>query len=114
MKFVTVFKFDPAAQDGPPTEAEMAAMGSLIGEMRAAGVLVDTGGVMPNGASMRVRRAGTQIAVTDGPFTESKEVVGGFAVLNVSSKDEALAWTRRFLDCAGDGVSELFEVTTIP
>jgi hypothetical protein len=114
MKFVSIFKFDPSATTEGPSECEMAAMGALIGEMRAAGVLVDTGGVMPTSVSMRVRRDGAQTTVTDGPFTESKEVVGGFAVLDVASKDEALAWTRRFLDCVGNGVTELFEVSTVP
>ncbi len=114
MKFVSIFRFDPSSHSGPPDDRQMAEMGRLIGEMRAAGVLVDTGGVMPNGASIRVRRSGAQFAVTDGPFTETKEVVGGFAVLDVPSRDEALAWTRRFLDCAGDGVTELFEVTSAP
>lgn len=113
MKFVTIFKYDPA-RAAQPDERQYAEMGRLIAEMRAAGVLVDTGGVMPNGTSARVRRSGSHIAVTDGPFTESKEVVGGFAVLDVPSKDDAVAWTRRFLECAGDGVSELIEVTPTP
>jgi hypothetical protein len=52
------------------------------------------------------------VSVTDGPFSESKEVVGGFAVLNVASKEEAIAWTRRFLALTGDGITELFEVTS--
>jgi hypothetical protein len=111
MKFLSVFKYDPSTQTGPPTEEDMSRMGRLIGEMSAAGVLVDTGGVEPTGTSMRVRRSGTNTSVTDGPFTESKEVVGGFAVLNVSSREEALTWTNRFLDCATDGVCELIEVT---
>ena len=113
MKFVSIFRFDPTRATQPDA-AKYAEMGRLIGEMRAAGVLVDTGGVMPNGATIRVRRDGAQTSVTDGPFTETKEVVGGFAVLDVASKDEALDWTRRFLDCAGDGVSELIEVTPSP
>jgi hypothetical protein len=113
MKFVSIFKLDRAQMsDCGPSPEDMAAMGALIGEMRAAGVLVDTGGVMPTSVSMRVRREGAQVSVTDGPFTESKEVVGGFAVLDVTSKEEALAWTRRFLDLTGDGVTELFEVTS--
>lgn len=90
----------------------MATMGALINEMRAAGVLVDTGGVMPTSVSMRIRREGENVSITDGPFTESKEVSGGFAVLNVASKEEAIAWTRRFLALTGDGVTELFEVTS--
>lgn len=109
MKFIAIWK--PAESgDAPPTQAEMAAMGALIGEMMQAGVLLDTGGVMNGGASMRVRRDGDAITVTDGPFTESKEVIGGYAVFKVGSKDEAVAWTRRFLEVAGNGTSELHEL----
>jgi hypothetical protein len=115
MKFVSIFKSDPAAlAGGPPDEQQDAAMGQLIDEMRRAGVLVDTGGVVPSGTSLRVRRNGSSVTTTDGPFTETKELVGGFAVLNVQSKDEALSWTRRFLDIAGDGVAELHEVSEFP
>lgn len=112
MKFVSVFKCSPDEMLCDPSPEKMAAMGQLIGEMMSAGVLVDTGGVMPTSVSMRVRRSGANVSAVDGPFAESKEVVGGFAVLDVASKDEALAWTHRFLDCAGDGVCELFEVTS--
>lgn len=114
MKFLSVFKYDPSSKSGAPSDEEMARMGQLIGEMSAAGVLVDTGGVEPTGIGMRVRRTGANVAVTDGPFAESKEVVGGFGVLNVSSREEALVWTRRFLDCVGDGECELIEVTGAP
>jgi hypothetical protein len=112
MKFVSIYKIDPGKLSGPHSEHEMAEMGRLIAEMKAAGVLIDTGGVRPTSTSMHVRRSGSRIDVTDGPYTEAKEVIGGFAVLDVSSKDEAIAWTRRFLECAGDGVAELTEVTS--
>ena len=109
MKFVAIWK--PAEiSDAPPTQENMAAMGALINEMMQAGVLLDTGGVMNGGASMRVRRDGERITVTDGPFTEAKEVIGGYAVFKVASKDEAVEWTRRFLAVAGNGTSELHEL----
>jgi hypothetical protein len=114
MRFVSIYKLSPDRFAAPASEAEMTAMGRLIGEMQAAGVLIDTGGTAPTDVSLRVRRAGSQTTVTDGPFTESKEVIGGYAVLDVQSKDEAILWTRRFLDCAGDGVVELMEVTSGP
>jgi hypothetical protein len=113
MKFVSVWKVDPRAIEAGPTQEQMASMGQLIGEMMSAGVLLDTGGVMSNGVSMRVRRSGSNVSVTDGPFTESKEVVGGFALLKVSSKEEALEWMRRFAEIAGDGEAELHEVTEL-
>lgn len=113
MKFVSIFTYDPSHATEPDA-AQYAEMGRLIGEMRSAGVLVDTGGVNPTGVSMRVRRSNGQFATTDGPFAESKEVVGGFAVLEVASKEEAVSWTRRFLDSCGDGQCELIEVSPTP
>ncbi len=114
MKFVSIFTIDPSTFANPPTEAQMAEMGRLIGEMQGAGVLLDTGGVMSGDGGFRVRREGSKVSVTDGPFAEAKEVVGGFALLKVQTKDEAVAWTRRFLECAGNGTAELHEVTELP
>lgn len=111
MKIVSVFRLDPQ-NIKPPTPEMMAQMGALIGEMQAAGALVDTGGVVPSGVNARVRHNGNgSFAVTDGPFAETKEVVGGFAVFDVASKDEAVKWTERFLSLAGPGVCELIEVS---
>ncbi len=109
MKFISIFTVDPTTA-GPPDEKMYAAMGALIQELTASGQMIDTGGVAPTGTSMRVRRAEGRISVTDGPFTESKEVVGGFALLNVQSKDEAIACTRRFLDLVGNGTCQLHEI----
>jgi hypothetical protein len=113
MKFVSIWKPDPAAYAAAPDEKQMAAMGQLIRELMSAGVLLDTGGVSDGGSSLRVQRAGGKVTVTDGPFTETKELVGGFAIFKVNSRDEAIALTRRFLDVAGDGVSELHEVSEL-
>jgi hypothetical protein len=110
MKFVSIWKPDPAVWAAEPDEAHMAAMGRLIGELMSAGVLLDTGGVTDGGSSLRVQRAGGKFSVTDGPFTETKELVGGFAVFKVNSREEAITLTRRFLEIAGDGTSELHEV----
>lgn len=110
MKFVSIWTCPPSAFAAPPTQGEMERMGALIGEMQQAGVLVDTGGVMNGGASFRVQSQGKKVTVTDGPFTEAKEVVGGFAILNVTSKADAEKWTRRFIECAGDGTAELHEI----
>ena len=63
---------------------------------------------MPAERTWRTRPARNgKVTVTDGPFTETKEVIGGFALIDVKSKDEAIEWTRRFLDVAGDGESEV-------
>jgi hypothetical protein len=114
MRFVSIWKPDPSALHTGPTQEQMAAMGELIGEMTSAGVLVDTGGVAPTGMSLRVRRSGSQVTVTDGPFAEAKEVIGGYAVMDVKSKEELIAWTRRFIEVAGEGVAEIIEVTGPP
>jgi hypothetical protein len=88
----------------------MATMGRFVGEAMKAGVLLDTGGVMGDGLSLKVRREGSKITVVDGPFAETKEVIGGYAIMNVQSKDELIAWSRRFIEIAGDGESEIHEL----
>jgi hypothetical protein len=88
----------------------MAAMGQLIQEMSEKGILLATEGCLPSKLGARVRRSNGKITVTDGPFTESKEVVGGFALMQCSSKEEAIAYTKRFLEVAGDGESEVRQI----
>jgi hypothetical protein len=85
-----------------PSEKLMADMGRLIGEMREAGVLLDTAGLRPTSEGKRVRLSHGKQRVTDGPFTETKEVVGGYAMLNAASMEEALEWTSRFLGVHGE------------
>jgi hypothetical protein len=110
VKLISIFKLDPSVMERP-TDDEIARMGELIGEMRAAGVLIDTGGVEPGSLALNVRRKGDTYAVTDGPFTESKEIVGGYALFEVASRDEAIDWTKRFLNLAGDGECEIHQVS---
>ena len=108
MKFLTVYK---AAETGvPPTPEKIAEMGQLIDEMRTKGVLLSTEGCLPSALGARVRLSGGKLTTTDGPFTESKEVIGGFALIEVPSKAEALRWTERFLRVAGDGESEIRQI----
>jgi hypothetical protein len=111
MKFVSIWKPDRAVWTAEPNEEHMVAMGRLIEELMSAGVLLDTGGVSDGGTSLRVQRSDGTVTVTDGPFAETKELVGGFAIFKVNSKDEAIVLTRRFLEIAGDGTSELHEVS---
>jgi hypothetical protein len=82
-------------------------MGRLIEEMTKAGVLVATEGCQPSAKGARVRRTDGKIVVTDGPFTETKEIIGGFALIDVASKAEAIEWTKRFLEVVGEGESEI-------
>jgi hypothetical protein len=85
-------------------------MGKLVEDGFKAGWLLATEGCLPTKLGARVRRSGTNISVTDGPFTESKEVVGGFAILNADSKAEAIELTRNFLKVAGEGECELRQI----
>ena len=106
MRFLCIYK--PSRPEGGPTsQKEMAEMGQLIDEMVKAGVLLATEGCQPSSKGARVRLSNGKVTVTDGPFTESKELIAGFALIQVASKDEAVAWTKRFLAVAGDGESEI-------
>ena len=112
MRFLAIYRSVEKAL--PPSAEHMAAMGKLIEKMAKAGVLLATEGCQPSSKGARVRISGGKFTVTDGPFTETKEVIGGFALLQVNSKDEAIAWTRRFLHVAGDGESEIRELYEAP
>jgi hypothetical protein len=83
-------------------------MGKFIREAVSKGVLIATEGFGPSTKDdVRMRLKQGKISVTDGPFAESKEAIGGFAVMQVKSKEEILEWTRRFLAIAGDGEAEV-------
>jgi hypothetical protein len=106
VRYLCIYK--SAQKEGvPPTQEHMNDMMALIGEMSKAGVLLSTEGCQPSAKGIRVRKNGETITVTDGPFTEAKEIIGGFALIKVTSKDEAVEWTKKFLHVAGDGESEV-------
>lgn len=106
MRYLCLYK--PSKPEGaPPTAQEMAAMGQLIEEMMKAGTLLATEGCQPSAKGARVRLSGGKVSVTDGPFTETKELIGGFAIIQTKSKEEAIELTKRFLQVAGDGESEI-------
>jgi len=105
MRFLSIYKHEERTT--PPTAEEMATMGKLVEEGFKGGWLLATEGCLPTALGARVRRSNGKLAVTDGPFTEAKEVVGGFAILKANSKQEAIELTRKFLAVAGDGECEL-------
>ena len=105
MRFLSIYK--TRERNTPPTPEEMAAMGKLIEEAMKAGWLLGTEGCLPSALGARIRREGTKVSVTDGPFTEAKELVGGFALLKADSKQEAIELCRKFLQVAGEGECEL-------
>ncbi|RSM58641.1 hypothetical protein DMB66_28330 [Actinoplanes sp. ATCC 53533] len=94
--------------DQPADEKLYAEMGKFIEELTASGVLLATGGLEAGG--VRVTSVGDEITVTDGPFTEAKEAVAGFALVEVRSRAEAIELTRRFRKIVGDGESVIQEV----
>jgi hypothetical protein len=112
MKFLSIYK---AVEKGvPPSEEEMAAMGKLIEEGMKAGWLLSTEGCLPSALGARVRLSDGKVSVTDGPFTESKEVVGGFAILRANSKAEVVELAKRFLKVVGGGECELRQMFEEP
>src|SRR5207244_5452807 len=94
-------------RNAPPSQEEMAKMGQLVEEGMKAGWLIATEGCLPSALGARVRSSGGKLTVTDGPFTEAKEVVGGLAILEANSKEEAIKLAKNFLQVAGDGECEL-------
>jgi hypothetical protein len=105
MRFLSIYK--SAERATPPTQDEMATMGKMVEDGMRAGWLLATEGCLPSTLGARVRRSSSKITVTDGPFTESTEVVGGFAIFKVNSKEEAVELARQFLKAVGDGECEL-------
>ena len=109
MKFLCIYK--PAKKEGtPPSQQEMDQMGKLIEDWMKSGVLLATEGCLPSALGARVRFSNGKHTVTDGPFTEAKEVVGGFAILQVSCKEEAIKLAKDFLKVVGDGECELRQI----
>ena len=102
MRFLSMIRIDENSGQ-VPSEQLMQDMGKLIDEMTREGTLVRTAGLRPTREGMRVRLRGGQLSTVDGPFTETKEVIGGFAILEAKSMQEALELTRRFLKIHGDG-----------
>jgi hypothetical protein len=99
---------------GPPSAREMEAMGAFIQELASSGVLLATDGLLPSAYGARVRLSQGKLTVTDGPFAESKELIAGFAIVQTTSKDEAVDLARRFLAIAGDGESEIRQMYDAP
>ena len=104
-----VYQPDPPAPDAPPPTPEMfVAMDTLIAESKRAGVLLATGVFM--GAPTRVSLNAGHYTVTDGPFVEAKELMGGYALIDVPSLEDALAWVKRSQAIVGYGTNELCPV----
>ena len=108
MRYLSIYK--SVETNMPPTQEEMERMGRLIEEGMKAGYLLSVEGCLPSARGARVRLDSGKVTIVDGPFTESKEVVGGFAILQAASKAEAIEHVRTFLFVAGDGECEIREL----
>lgn len=108
MRFLMMTTTDQSTPSAPPTPELYAEMGKLIEEMTKAGVLLATGGLDPR--PTHIKNAGGKITVTDGPFTESKEAIVGFALIEAKSKEEAVEYSKRFWSVVGEGQGVIHQV----
>jgi hypothetical protein len=112
MKFLSIYK---TAETGvPPSTEEMERMTKLVEDGMKSGFLLAVEGCLPSSLGARIRRSGEDLSVTDGPFTEAKEVVGGLALIQANSKQEAVEYVKQFLRVAGDGECELRQLYEVP
>ncbi|MGH6648341.1 YciI family protein [Aquabacterium sp.] len=112
MRFMIIVKASPKSEAGVmPEEALIASMADFHEQLAKAGVLLDASGLQPTAKGWRIRHgADGQRTVVDGPFTESKELVAGYTLIQVRSREEALAWTQRFPAPMGEGEAAEVEV----
>jgi hypothetical protein len=98
MKFLTFIRHSEKYREVGPPAALMEAMGKFVEKSLKDGTLVDTGGLLPSKDGARIRLAGGKITVTDGPFSESKEIIGGWAILQAKTKEEAMRISTEFME----------------
>ena len=110
MRFLSIYK--SAETNTPPSAEHMETMQKLVEDGMKAGTLLATEGCLPSALGARVRMSAGKVTVTDGPFAESKEVIGGFALLQANSKEEAIELARQFLAVAGEGECEIRQLFT--
>lgn len=117
MRFMIIVKATKDSEAGAmPEEKLFATMATYHEELSKAGVLLDASGLQPSKKGWRVKYSGEKRTVVDGPFTEAKELIAGYTLIQVKSKEEAIEWTRRFPNPAVDGkegeieVRQLFEL----
>ena len=108
MRILGLMRADESSEAGaPPSMDLMQRMGTFIEEVNKAGVLVSSDGLKPSSKGKRIKLEGGKVTVTDGPFTESKELVASYALFEVKSMEEAIHWSTRFLQVLGTGQCEL-------
>jgi hypothetical protein len=105
MKFMMTFASNPNAK--PPTPEQLMKLGQYTQEQLASGRVLLTGGLVRPNTGIRVKSEGGKFSVVDGPFTESKELIDGFAVIEAKDKEDAIGVAREFMGIAGDGEGEI-------
>ena len=111
MRFMIIVKATPDTEAGVmPDDSLLAAMASYHEELASAGVLLDGTGLQPSSKGWRIRYSGGRRSVIDGPFTEAKELIAGYTLIQVRSKEEAMEWTRRFPAPHGEHTDAEIEV----
>ena len=117
MRFMIIVKATKDSEAGVmPKEKDLATMATFHEELQKAGVLLDASGLQASSKGWRVKYSGEKRSVIDGPFTEAKELIAGYTMIQVKSKEEAMEWARRFPNPALDGkdgeieVRQLFEL----
>jgi len=111
VRFLIMHKSNEENEAGvPPSPELMQEMGKLMEETSRAGVLLAAEGVHPSSRGVRLEFSGGKRTVTDGPFAEAKELIAGFAIVQVESRDEAIEWATRFADVIGDVEIEVRQV----
>jgi len=111
MRFMIIVKGTQDSEAGVmPEESLMAAMADYHQELTKAGVLLDASGLQPTSKGWRIKYSGNERTLVDGPFTESKEVFAGYTIIQVKSRQEALDWSRRYPNPAGEGKPAEIEV----
>jgi hypothetical protein len=111
MRFMIIVKATRDSEAGVmPEEKLFAAMATYHEELVKAGVLLDASGLQPSAKGWRIRYSGGKRSVIDGPFAETKELIAGYTLIQVKSREEALEWTRRFPNPVGEGADAEIEV----
>jgi hypothetical protein len=111
MRFMIIVKASAETEAGVmPGEELLSAMQKYHEELARAGVLMDASGLKPSSQGWRISYSGSKRTVVDGPFAETKELIAGYTLINVKSREEALDWTRRFPNPAMDGSTCEIEV----
>jgi hypothetical protein len=113
MRFMIIVKATPDSEAGrfpPDPEPLFAAMAAYHEELARAGALLDASGLQPSSKGWRVQYDGNKRSIVDGPFTETKELIAGYTLIQTRTREEAMEWSRRFPNPIGEGVACHIEV----